>query len=63
MRKKYLKAGAREIMRFCKRIVGRRICCEGREEQFLAGRLTVERYNLRWMRRPDYAVVSGEPSA
>jgi hypothetical protein len=36
---------------------------EGREEQFLMGHLTVERFKRGWMRRPDYALVSGEPDA
>jgi RNA-directed DNA polymerase len=63
MRKKYPTAGAREILRCLGRVRGRRIWHDGREEQFLAGRLKVERYNLKWMRRPDYAMVSGEPSA
>jgi len=64
MRKKYPKAGAREILRNLGRIRGRRIWHDGKEEQFLAGRLRVERYDLKkWMRRPDYAMVSGEPSA
>jgi group II intron reverse transcriptase/maturase len=63
MTKKYPKAGAREVWRSCRRVGGRRIWCDGREEQFLAGRLTVERYDLGWARRPDYAMISGEPSA
>jgi len=63
MRKKYPTTGAREILCGLGRTRGRRIWHDGREEQFLAGRLKVERYNLKWMRRPDYAMVSGEPSA
>ena len=63
MTKKYPKAGARKIMRFCERIRGRRNWREGKEELFLMGRLKVERYSLKWIRRPDYAMISGEPSA
>jgi len=63
MGRKYPKAGAREIMRFCQRIKGRRNWREGKEELFLMGRRKVERYSLKWMRRPDYAMISGEPSA
>lgn len=63
MAKKYPKARANEVWRSCKQVGGRRVWCDGKEEQFLAGRLTVERYDLKWVRRPDYAMVSGEPSA
>jgi hypothetical protein len=55
MTKKYPKAGARKLLRSLRRVRGRRVWCDGKEEQFLMGRLTVERYDLRWMRRPDYA--------
>jgi RNA-directed DNA polymerase len=63
MTKKYPKAGARQLLRSRRRVRGQRIWCEGKEEQFLMGRLTVERYDLKWVRRPDYAMISGEPSA
>ena len=64
MRKKYPKAGARQILRGLGRIRGRRIWHDGREEQFLMRRLRVERYNFKkWMRRPDSAMVSEELSA
>ena len=63
MKRKCPKARASEVWRSCKRVGGRRVWCDGKEEQFLAGRLTVERYDLKWVRRPDYAMVSGEPSA
>ena len=63
MARKYPKARADEVWRSCRRVGGRRVWCDGKEEQFLAGRLTVERYDLKWVRRPDYAMVSGEPSA
>ena len=36
---------------------------EGKEEQFLMGYLTVQRFKRGWMRQPDYALVSGEPDA
>jgi RNA-directed DNA polymerase len=61
MTKKYSKAGTREIFRSLGRIRGRRIWHDGKEEQFLMGRLKVERYDLRWVRRPDYAMIFGEP--
>ena len=55
MTKKYPKAGAHTILRSCERIRGRRNWREGKEELFLMGRLRVERYSLKWVRRPDYA--------
>jgi hypothetical protein len=47
MGKKYPKANAREIMRSCERIKGRRNWREGKEELFLMGRRKVERYSLK----------------
>ena len=55
MTKKYPKAGAREILRSCTCIRGRRNWRSGKEELFLMGRLKVESYRFAWMRRPDYA--------
>jgi len=63
MRKKHPKAGAREIMHSCQRIRGRLNWRAGKEELFLMGRLKVQSYRFKWMRRPDYAMISGEPSA
>jgi group II intron reverse transcriptase/maturase len=64
MRKKYPEASVKELMRSRRLSTirrGYRTWHEGRQEQFLMGSLTVERYALERMRRPDYAVVSGEP--
>ncbi|MGD0659471.1 MAG: group II intron maturase-specific domain-containing protein [Syntrophorhabdales bacterium] len=66
MRKKHPDARVREIMRYLRRSLhqrGRKVWREGKEEQFLTSCLTVQRYRLAWMRRPDYALISGEPSA
>lgn len=66
MAKKYPKAGAHEIMRYRKRSSAHKGCTvwrEGKEEQFLMGYLTVQRFKRGWMRPPDYALVSGEPDA
>jgi len=63
MTKKYPKAGARKIMRSCERLRGRRNWRDGKEERFLMGRLKVERYDLKWVRRPDYAMISREQGA
>lgn len=63
MTKKYPKAGARKLLCSLRRVRGRRVWCDGKEELFLMGRRKVERYSLKWMRRPDYAIISGEPSA
>jgi group II intron reverse transcriptase/maturase len=63
MMKKYPEAGAQEIMYSRQRIRGRRNWRSGTEELFLVGRLKVESYRFAWMRRPDYAMISGEPSA
>jgi len=63
MTKKYPKAGVREILRSLQRSRGRRNWRAGKEELFLMGRLKVESYRFKWMRRPDYATISGEPSA
>ena len=66
MRKKHTEAGAHEIMRYLRRSGarhGRYVWREGKEEQFLMGYLTVQRFRLGWMRQPDYAMISGEPSA
>jgi len=65
MQKKYQKASAHDIMRYRRRSVTHNclVWREGREEQFLMGHLTVERFKRGWMCRPDYALVSGEPDA
>ena len=63
MTKKYPKAGVREILRPLQRSRGRRNWRAGKEELFLMGQLKVESYRFKWMRRPDYAMISGEPSA
>lgn len=65
MRKKYQKASAHDIMRYRRRSIHYNCAVwqEGREEQFLMGHITVERFKRGWMRQPDYALVSGEPDA
>jgi hypothetical protein len=42
---------------------GCKVWQDGKEEQFLMGYLTVQRFRLGWMRHPDYATVSGEQGA
>ncbi len=62
--KKYPKARVREIMRRRRRSSAHPGCMvwrEGKEEQFLMGYLTVQRFKRGWMRQPDYALTSGEP--
>ena len=61
--KKYRGADVRQLLRSRGRVEGQLVWCDEKEKQFLAGRLKVERYKLGWMRRPEYAVISGEPSA
>ena len=66
LRKKYPKTSAGTIMRFLKRGFahpGCKVWQDGKEEQFLMGYLTVQRFRLGWMRQPDYAMVSGEQGA
>lgn len=66
IRKKYPKAGAHDVMRYRGRSTVHTRCSvwrEGKEEQFLMGYLTVQRFKRGWMRQPDYALVSGEPDA
>jgi len=66
MRKKHKEAGAKDILRYMQRSrlrPGRKVWREGKEEQFMLAYLTVQRFRLGWMRQPDYAVVSREPSA
>ncbi len=60
MTRKYPKAGARQLLRSRKRVRGQRVWCDGREEQFLVARLKVERYDLKWVRRPDYDLWRAE---
>jgi len=58
MRRKYPAAGARKIMRSHRRSVahpGCKVWQDGKEEQFLMGYISVQRFRLGWMRRPDYA--------
>jgi group II intron reverse transcriptase/maturase len=66
MRKKHPFARVREIMRYLQRRPnrrGRKAWREGKEEQFMASCLTVQRFRLGWMRQPDYAMISGERGA
>jgi group II intron reverse transcriptase/maturase len=66
MRKKHPKAGAHEIMQYRRRSSahpGYIVWREGKGEQYLMGYLTVQRYKRGWMRRPDYALTSGEQGA
>ena len=66
MRKKHKEAGAKEIMGYLQQSrfrPGRKVWREGKEEQFILAYLTVQRFRLGWMRQPDYAMISGEPSA
>jgi hypothetical protein len=63
MRKKHPYARVREIMQYLQRKPnrrGRKVWREGKEEQFMASCLTVQRFRLWWMRQPDYAMISGE---
>jgi group II intron reverse transcriptase/maturase len=64
MTKKHPKATAHEIMRYRRRSSAHPMCRvwrEGKEEQFMMGYLTVQRFRRGWMRQPDYALVFGEP--
>lgn len=64
MRKKHPKAGVREIMQYRRQSSAHpncRVWREGKEEQFLMGYLTVQRFKRGWMRPPEYALTSGEP--
>jgi RNA-directed DNA polymerase len=66
LKKKHSKAGAHETLRYLRPSSvhhGRKVWREGKKEQFLMGYLTVQRFKLGWMRTPDYALISGEPSA
>ena len=58
MRKKHSTAGARQIMRSLRRSMvhpGCKVWQDGRGEQFVMGYISVQRFRLGWMRRPDYA--------
>lgn len=64
LRKKYPKACVRDLKRYRGRSSAhprRAVWREGRDEQFLMGYLTVQRFKRGWMRQPDYAMVFGEP--
>jgi hypothetical protein len=66
MRKKHPEASAPDIMCFLRRSAirpRRKVWREGTEEQCFIGYLKVQRFKRGWMRRPDYALISGEPSA
>jgi len=66
MKKKHPRTGAHAIMQYRRRSSahpGCQVWREGKEEQFLMGYLTVQRYKRGWMRRPDYALTSGEQGA
>ena len=63
---KYPKASGQKILRSFRRSVVHptyRVWQDGREEQFLMGCISVQRYRFGRMQRPDYAMDSGEPSA
>jgi hypothetical protein len=64
LRKKYPKACVRDLKRYrgpSSAHPRRAVWREGRDEQFLMGYLTVQRFKRGWMRQPDYAMVFGEP--
>jgi RNA-directed DNA polymerase len=66
MRKKYPKASGRKILSSLKQSVvhpSYRVWQDGKEEQFLMGCISVQRFRLGRIRRPDYAMGSGELSA
>ena len=42
---------------------GNQVWAEDTVEQYLMGYLPVHRFELRWMRKPEYAKTSGEPDA
>ena len=66
MRKKHSKASVRKLLCSVRPSVVYPTCKvwqDGREEQFLMGRISVQRFRFGRMRRPDYAMDSGEPSA
>jgi hypothetical protein len=66
LRKKHPQSGARRLLaRYSRpsRIGRRKVLQEDGVEQFLTGRLRVERFRLAWLRTPDYAMTSGEPDA
>ncbi|HVN25545.1 MAG TPA: group II intron reverse transcriptase/maturase [Syntrophorhabdales bacterium] len=66
IRKKHPGARLKVIMRYHRSSSvhpGCRVWREGKEEQFLMGYLTVQRFKRGWMRQPEYALISGEPSA
>lgn len=65
-RKTHPEAGVGDIVWYLRRsstLRSRKVWREGKEEQFVAGRLTLWRYQLARMRRPAYAMASAEPSA
>ena len=66
MRKKYPMVGARKLLRSYRRSLVHptyRVWRDGKEEQFLTGCISVQRFRFGRMQRPDYALDSGEPSA
>jgi hypothetical protein len=66
LRKKHPGARVKVIMRYRRHSSAHPGCmvwCEEKEEQFLMGYLTVQRFKRGWMRQPEYALISGEPSA
>lgn len=42
---------------------GNKVWAEGGVEQYLTSYLQVRRYDLKWMKTPDFALTSGEPDA
>jgi group II intron reverse transcriptase/maturase len=67
LHKKMPKVSGRQIMsRYGRRTrdrTRRKVWHDGAVGQFLLTRLPREGYRLQWMRRPDYAMTSGEPDA
>jgi RNA-directed DNA polymerase len=65
MRKKYPKAGARQIAgdRQPSATGNRKVWKAEWQEQFLMSRIPVRRYRRGWMGKPDYAIPLGEPDA
>jgi hypothetical protein len=66
MRKKHPKAGVPKILCSLRRSTAhpnRKVWQDGREEQFLMGYISVQRFRLGRMQRPEYAMDSGELSA
>jgi RNA-directed DNA polymerase len=66
MRKKYPAARVTKLLCSLRQSMahpGCKVWQDGREEQFLMGYISVQRFRLGRMRRPDYAMGSGELSA